>query len=386
MKGFSLYPNFAFNRLIKESEHQKQRRQNLKDDVEYVCSSNRGAANVLKSFNGKMQERQRIEAEQAELVSIIVKLVQNSTASDKRRRTECLCSVTSLDDLHRELTELGFHLSRGALYRRLFPCRGNTSEGKRHVNTVPVKLLRPKNSLKKKNEDCMFAKPFINDMFDVCKLFVPDAVLFMSNDDKARISLGLAAVNLQALILMHMEYKVNLIDHDFVVGVNAAGLSEFNPVECRMVPLSHDLAGLVLPYDHYGNHLDSNGKTIDNELEKMNLYKAAEVLSEVWSQTVIDGYPVESNAVPIGKEYIPPNQDPVCVSNHSLQYCYCLQIVKCRDIRCCSPFETNWLTVFNNRFIPFPAIYKYAKHGTDAVEPSVYFESPNNRRCRKLNF
>ena len=98
--------------------------------------------------------------------------------------------------------------------------------------------------------------------------------------------------------------------------------------------------------------------------------------------TVIEGYRVECNAVPIGKEYIPPNQDPVCVSSNCLQSRYCLQIVKCRDIACCLPFETNWLTAFNNHFIPFPAIYKYAKHGMDAVESSVYFESPHNR----LNF
>ena len=42
-------------------------------------------------------------------------------------------------------------------------------------------------------------------------------------------------------------------------GVNVAGLSAFNPVEPRMAPLSHELAGLVLPHDHYGNHLDSSG-------------------------------------------------------------------------------------------------------------------------------
>ena len=32
-------------------------------------------------------------------------------------------------------------------------------------------------------------------------------------------------------------------------GVNAAGLSAFNPVERRMAPLSHDLAGIILPHD-----------------------------------------------------------------------------------------------------------------------------------------
>ena len=61
----------------------------------------------------------------------------------------------------------------------------------------------------------MFAKSFIDDMFDVTKLFGLDAVLFMSNDDKTRIPVE---ANLQASILMEVEYKVKLIDHDNVVG------------------------------------------------------------------------------------------------------------------------------------------------------------------------
>ena len=56
----------------------------------------------------------------------------------------------------------------------------------------------------------------------------------------------------------------------------------------------------------------------------MNFYKAAEVLSEDLSQALIDGYPVECKAVPNGNEYIPPNPDPVWISNHCLQSCYCL--------------------------------------------------------------
>ena len=64
--------------------------------------------------------------------------------------------------------------------------------------------------------------------------------------------------------------------------VKAAGLSAFNPVERRMAPLSHDLAGLILPHDHYGTHLNSSGKTVDEELEEKNFLAAAEALSEVW--------------------------------------------------------------------------------------------------------
>ena len=52
-------------------------------------------------------------------------------------------------------------------------------------------------------------------MFKVCKLFGPKAVLFMSNNDKARVPLGLIAASLQAPL--HMEYKPKLMDHNFVV-------------------------------------------------------------------------------------------------------------------------------------------------------------------------
>ena len=55
---------------------------------------------------------------------------------------------------------------------------------------------------------------------------------------------------------------------------NAPGRSAFNRVERRMAPLSRELSGVVLPYDHFGSHLDGNGKTIDEELELQNFNHA----------------------------------------------------------------------------------------------------------------
>ncbi|XP_047144174.1 uncharacterized protein LOC124817793 [Hydra vulgaris] len=468
------------DRLIRESARQRKRRQKLKESIETVCQNIPEASSALKQFSRNHTGRPRLEVDQPELLSTIIKIVQNLSAADERQRTECLRSVSTLDDLQEELTKIGFTLSRSGLYLRLLPRRGNTSEGKKHVSTVPVKLLRPENSMRKKNDDRMFAKSFIDDMFEVCKLFGPKAVLFISNDDKARVSLGIAAASLQAPLLMHMEYKVKLMDHDFVVssqhklipsvygvcevnntgnvsysgdtfirirsakhdtsnafthafdvrelfktelvkrrpimlmetdgaqdeaprfpktlatavdlfrllnldallhGVNAAGLSAFNPVERRMAPLSRDLAGIVLPHDFFGNHLDSSGKTIDYELEVENFQKAADVLSQVWEKTVIDGYPVHCQAVPVGKAYEPPIPDPVWVDKHCQQSRYSLQIVKCQEESCCTPFETNWLKNFPQRFIPFPAIYEYCENGYKAMEPSRYLKTyQNNQR------
>ena len=63
----------------------------------------------------------------------------------------------------------------------------------------------------------MYAKSLVDDMHDIDSLFGPNCVTFLSNDDKARIPLGIVAANLQSPILMSMEYKVRLLDHDFAV-------------------------------------------------------------------------------------------------------------------------------------------------------------------------
>ena len=69
----------------------------------------------------------------------------------------------------------------------------------------------------------------------------------------------------QALIKFFKENDI-----DFVVAVcNPAGLSAYHFIERRMSPLSKQLAGIVLPHDSLGTHLDGNGKTMDyiKELE-----------------------------------------------------------------------------------------------------------------------
>ena len=471
------------HRLKYDAKHKQARRKKFKDAMKTVCQDNPAVGSILNSFNRETTGRPRLEVDNPDLLSTIVNIVKFSSTVDDRRRSECLRTVTTLDDLTSELHNLGHKLSRSATYLRLMPRRGNTSEGKRHVQTVNVKLLRPENSLRKKNMDRMFACSVVQDMFAIAQLFGPEAVLFLSNDDKARVPLGLAASNLQAPILMHLEYKVRLPDHNFVVGpahklipsvygvcnvkengdvsysgdtfirvrsgkhdsssaathsydvhnlirsqlvprkpillmmtdgaadeaprfpqplasavsifkefeldalvhgVNAAGLSAFNPVERRMAPLSHDLAGIILPHDHYGNHLNSDRTTADVELEKENFYKAAEVLCEVWSKTVIDGHRVHCEPLRAGCEIDLGEVDPEWASRHVRQSRYSIQIVKCADTDCCPGFATNWMDVFQSRFIPAPAVYKYCSAGRVAEEPRLVFEKPNEYKYAPL--
>ena len=95
----------------------------------------------------------------------------------------------------------------------------------------------------------------------------------------------------------------------FFLAKNAAERSAFNRVEHRMPtppPLSHDFAGVVLPHNSFGNHPNNQNQIVDKGLEVKKITNAGEVLTEIWSQTVIDGHDTVA-------EYIHPktNETPV---------------------------------------------------------------------------
>ena len=121
--------------------------------------------------------------------------------------------------------------------------------------------------------------------------------------------------------------------------------------------------------------VDCNGNTTDVELEKRNFKACGLVACEIWNDTTIAGFDVECKYVDQGSEYEPPEMDEKWVSQHCLQTRYGLQIVKCLNSQCCKKFNTNWMQVFPNRFIPAPVIYQFGEHGKEAVEPSEYFKS-----------
>lgn len=58
-------------------------------------------------------------------------------------------------------------------------------------------------------------------------------------------------------------------------------------------------------------------------------------------------------------------------------------IVKCTDRNCCKEFRTNWLSIFPDRFIPAPCIYRFGPLGLEPDEPSEYLRNVQNK---KYNF
>ena len=71
----------------------------------------------------------------------ILQIATIGAAASEKRREDLFRSVKTLDDLHRELSNMGYRMARSTLYTRLLPKTANSSEGKKHVSTVPVRYI-----------------------------------------------------------------------------------------------------------------------------------------------------------------------------------------------------------------------------------------------------
>ena len=114
------------------------------------------------------------------------------------------------------MKKLGFEdISRQSLYHRLVPRRADSVHGKRHVETVPVKLAKAKNTARNRHEDANFTFATKGYMKCIASHFGKDVVFAVSIDDKAKVPIGITAAKLPAPLVMDMEYQVL---HDFVKG------------------------------------------------------------------------------------------------------------------------------------------------------------------------
>ncbi|CAG8763287.1 22338_t:CDS:2, partial [Gigaspora margarita] len=206
-------------------------------------------------------------------------------------------SVKTLDQLHAALEQMNYKISHSAIYLRFLPKWFNTEEEKWHVKTVPVKLLRSQNTARKRHE------------------------IHIS----ARIPLGLAVANKQAPILMRVEYRVELPDHDWVIAKkyklipsvyvilemqsgkygNAKAIIYSGPTFIRIHSGKHNTSTAYTHSKDFDDLIsderlhnftimedDKQLKTANDKLEKRNFKAAGEILASVWKNTVIDDHPV----------------------------------------------------------------------------------------------
>lgn len=194
----------------KQTERARQRQV-----LEKYCESHPDLSHKLKLRGAS--GRPRLEVDQPALLQAIVDIVKVRGGAEARRRSEALQLCMTLDQLTAELNEIGYRISRSATYLRLLPRRANAGDGPRHVQTVPVKLVKAQASEHHRHPDTAFAVASIRHLECLVSVLGSKQVFYVSQDDKASVPLGIMSAKKLAPMMMHLEYTVRLPDHDFVV-------------------------------------------------------------------------------------------------------------------------------------------------------------------------
>lgn len=105
--------------------------------------------------------RPRLEEDQPDLLQVITSIATLGSGAHLRRRDETMRCCRTLDELTEALKNLGYDISRSATYLRLLPRLSNSREGKRHVQTVKVKLVKAQTSEHKNHQDTSFCTAIV---------------------------------------------------------------------------------------------------------------------------------------------------------------------------------------------------------------------------------
>ncbi|KAG5871558.1 hypothetical protein JTB14_012825 [Gonioctena quinquepunctata] len=322
-----------------------------------------------------------LENDQPSLLKTIADIALFGSASDDRRRTESIRSVKTLNELTQELRKIGFDISRE----------------------------------------------------NIASILGPDQVFFISKERAHK----------QAPLLMHMEYRIKLPDHDWVIaerhklipsvyaGIKitsrmlgqpqAVGYSGPTYIAIRsgkhssstanthaqdfetlleleeFRPLAKTDHGLVKPVvimtvDGGPDENPRYQKVIEfaiqhfkrHDLDALFLATNApgrrNVLAEVWSSMEINGYHVTAKCIGTGEQDL-NFPDIKWYSEHVRESQYLLQIVKCRNTECCRP-RSGLFRLLDNRFLPPPVKVKQTVDDLVLDEVGQFLNLPVNLALR----
>lgn len=160
----------------------------------------------------------RIEMDEPGLPHIIRDSAIYGSAADDKRRTQCIRSIKTLDDITEAVrNEYGINVSRSGIYLRMLSRRSSSIEGRQHYAGIPVKLTKASTEAHKSHIDTGFAASTIRNLEELASMLGSEDAFFISQDDKARVPIGITAATKQSPLLINMEYRIELPDHDWVM-------------------------------------------------------------------------------------------------------------------------------------------------------------------------
>ncbi|CAG8724843.1 581_t:CDS:1, partial [Scutellospora calospora] len=99
--------------------------------------------------------------------------------------------------------------------------------------------------------------------------------------------------NIKSYCLLFRKFNLDYL----TIRTHAPEQSKYNLVERGIATLSGKLAGVILPIDYFGIHLNTQGKVNNQELALKNFQYAGEALCNIWCCDLIFGKHVNAQYV-----------------------------------------------------------------------------------------
>ena len=144
---------------LKQKEAERKRQQ--KSRVNQKRKTESIEEQIREKLSKKSQEKEKHVGNE-ELIRATSRIAISGSAANKRRQSEIIITVKTLDQLTEALNREGYNLKKSSVYLRLLPKNGRTREGK----TAPVKLISSKNS---KHQSYQYTKHLLELLSTLCK-------------------------------------------------------------------------------------------------------------------------------------------------------------------------------------------------------------------------
>ncbi|CAG8710012.1 6917_t:CDS:2 [Cetraspora pellucida] len=217
--------------------------------------------------------------------SDLLKHIYNSIkygSADTQRRKEAI-KVRIVNHLRENLKKnYGIYMARTTLNNYLLPHHSNLLIAKAHYHSTWVAMAGVSHDKTKYHLDGHYCLASVKGVRQFVQTFA-DLSVIISQDNKTKIGLGVAAVSRIFYILQSSSQSVQLPDYNFV----HRRQSKYNPVEKEIATLSGKLAEVVLLIDYFRKHLDSQSRVVDNELATKNFHYAGSMLCDIWDRNPI---------------------------------------------------------------------------------------------------
>ncbi|PKB99677.1 hypothetical protein RhiirA5_429331 [Rhizophagus irregularis] len=298
-------------------------------------------------------------------------------SADAKRRKEVV-KVRIVENLRKNLEErYNVYMARTTLNNYLLPRQANSIAARAHHHPAWVLVAEVSRTEMREHPDGHYCLASVKCARQFASSFA-DISVIISQDDKAKMGLGIPAVGRTFHTLQSVNEPICVADHDFPTGygqklipsvylmikpithmqdlnsltmdskyddvlkingnirpiwillvdggpdenprflknikayyhlfkkfdldylsvrTHAPGQSKYNPVKRGMATLSGKLAGVTLPIDHFGIHLNIQGRVINPELATQNFRYVGETLCDIWSRDLIFGKKVDVHYV-----------------------------------------------------------------------------------------